>query len=63
MIPLLVVSLVVSAHAAVQYSDSLARNYMFPLSAAAYSDQPEQCLNRLFPNATVRVKYLRIFLS
>ncbi|VDO23987.1 unnamed protein product [Haemonchus placei] len=53
MILLLVVSLVVSANAAAQYSDSLARNFMFPLSAAAYSNNPQKCLDRLFPNSTV----------
>ncbi|PIO53631.1 triacylglycerol lipase, partial [Teladorsagia circumcincta] len=53
MLSLLVVSLVVSAGAAPQYSDSMARNFMFPLSAAAYSDDPQQCLSRLFPNSTV----------
>ncbi|KAK6036141.1 triacylglycerol lipase [Cooperia oncophora] len=50
---LLVVFLVVqAANAAPQYSDPLARNFMLPLSAAAYSDQPQQCLSRLFKNAT-----------
>ncbi|KAK6013541.1 triacylglycerol lipase [Ostertagia ostertagi] len=53
MLSLLVVSLVVSAGAAPKYSDSMARNFMLPLSAAAYSDDPQQCLTRLFPNATV----------
>uniref|UniRef100_A0A183GJR6 Lipase_3 domain-containing protein n=1 Tax=Heligmosomoides polygyrus TaxID=6339 RepID=A0A183GJR6_HELPZ len=42
-----------SARGDVQYSDSFARNFMLPLSAAAYSDQPQQCLNRLFPNSTL----------
>ncbi|KJH47603.1 triacylglycerol lipase [Dictyocaulus viviparus] len=37
-----------------EYSDDFARNYMFPLSAASYSDDPEQCLNRLFPNSTLQ---------
>ncbi|KAK6048463.1 triacylglycerol lipase [Cooperia oncophora] len=51
---LLVVFLVVqAANAAPQYSDPLARNFMLPLSAAAYSDQPQQCLSRLFKNATL----------
>ncbi|KAK6058270.1 triacylglycerol lipase [Cooperia oncophora] len=53
MILLLVISFLGYANAAVQYSDSFARNVMFPLSAAAYSDQPQQCLDRLFPNATL----------
>jgi hypothetical protein len=33
------------------YSDSLARNKMMPLSAAAYSNHPEQCLANAFTNA------------
>ncbi|KAK6018250.1 triacylglycerol lipase, partial [Ostertagia ostertagi] len=54
MIPLLAIALFGYAGAAVQYSDSFARNVMFPLSAAAYSDQPQLCLDRLFPNSTVQ---------
>ncbi|VDL83481.1 unnamed protein product [Nippostrongylus brasiliensis] len=54
MTPLLFISLVVSANAAAQYSDSFARNFMFPLSAAAYSDRPQQCIERLFPNSTLQ---------
>ncbi|KHJ86395.1 hypothetical protein OESDEN_13859 [Oesophagostomum dentatum] len=37
---------------AVNYSDEFARNFMFPLSAAAYSDDPEHCLANRFANAT-----------
>ncbi|KAK6025636.1 triacylglycerol lipase [Ostertagia ostertagi] len=54
MIPLLAIALFGYAGAAVQYSDSFARNVMFPLSAAAYSDQPQLCLDRLFPNSTLQ---------
>ncbi|VDM63589.1 unnamed protein product [Angiostrongylus costaricensis] len=46
--------LVIHAYAAPQYSDPFARNYMFPLSAAAYSDNPQRCISHLFLNATVR---------
>ncbi|KAJ1368718.1 hypothetical protein KIN20_029976 [Parelaphostrongylus tenuis] len=53
MLPLTSILCMISyAYATLQYSDSLARNYMFPLSAAAYSNHPEQCINHLFPNAT-----------
>ncbi|KAK6012519.1 triacylglycerol lipase [Ostertagia ostertagi] len=31
---------------------------MFPLSAAAYSDQPQLCLDRLFPNSTQTISAL-----
>ncbi|PIO53507.1 hypothetical protein TELCIR_25157, partial [Teladorsagia circumcincta] len=51
---LAIASFVGQASAGVQYSDSLARNVMYPLSAAAYSDQPRECLSRLFPNSTLQ---------
>ncbi|PIO73195.1 triacylglycerol lipase [Teladorsagia circumcincta] len=54
MILLLAIAFLGYANADVQYSDSLARNVMFPLSAAAYSDQPQQCLSRLFPKSKLQ---------
>ncbi|KAK5966753.1 Triacylglycerol lipase [Trichostrongylus colubriformis] len=53
MIFLLVLSYLGYTSAATQYSDSFARNVMFPLSAAAYSERPQECLDRLFPNSTL----------
>ncbi|KAH7730003.1 Protein F28H7.3 [Aphelenchoides avenae] len=41
--------LVLTAYAA--YSDTFARNKMLPLSAAAYSDHPQECLKNSFSNA------------
>lgn len=35
------------------YSDSFARNKMLPLSAAAYSDHPQECLKNTFSSAQV----------
>ncbi|KAL6738104.1 hypothetical protein Aduo_011690 [Ancylostoma duodenale] len=53
MIGLVILTLVVSVHALGKYSDEFARNFMFPLSAAAYSDEPQLCVKNLFPNSTV----------
>lgn len=53
MIALLILSLAASTHALGEYSDEFARKFMFPLSAAAYSDQPQLCVKNLFPNSTV----------
>lgn len=36
------------------FQDSLARNKLMPMSAAAYSSYPSTCLMNTFPNATVR---------
>ncbi|PIO73196.1 triacylglycerol lipase [Teladorsagia circumcincta] len=57
MVLLLAIAFLGYATADVQYSDSFARNVMYPLSAAAYSDQPQQCLSRLFPNSTASWLY------
>ncbi|RCN40810.1 triacylglycerol lipase [Ancylostoma caninum] len=53
MIVLVIFTLAVSVHALGKYSDEFARNVMFPLSAAAYSDKPQLCVKNLFPNSTV----------
>ncbi|GMS80705.1 hypothetical protein PENTCL1PPCAC_2880, partial [Pristionchus entomophagus] len=58
---LLLVSSVFSA----EFDDSLARNFFMPLSAAAYSDTPQQCLDREMAGAkiskqvTVKCDYFR----
>nr|ADN00779.1 class 3 lipase protein [Haemonchus contortus] len=38
----------------VTYSDMEARTEMFPLAAAAYSKQPQDCLNNRYTNATLK---------
>ncbi|KAK6746670.1 hypothetical protein RB195_000130 [Necator americanus] len=50
---LFILSLAVSAHALGTYSDEFTRHFMFPLSAAAYSDRPEMCIKTLTRNATL----------
>ncbi|KAI6243517.1 Lipase-3 domain-containing protein [Aphelenchoides fujianensis] len=41
------------AHDPGYYTDDFARRKMFPLSAAAYADSPQDCLTRKFQNASV----------
>ncbi|KAK6746673.1 hypothetical protein RB195_000132 [Necator americanus] len=53
MIPLIILYLAVSTLALGDYTDFFARTYMFPLSAAAYSDKPNICLRRMFRNASL----------
>uniref|UniRef100_A0A7E4UNV3 Lipase_3 domain-containing protein n=1 Tax=Panagrellus redivivus TaxID=6233 RepID=A0A7E4UNV3_PANRE len=40
------------------YSDSLARYKALPIAAAAYSNNPEECLSNVFTNASLVGKYL-----
>jgi hypothetical protein len=35
------------------YSDEFAKNKMLPMAAAAYSDEPKLCLNKVFSNSTL----------
>ena len=43
------------------YTDGYAREYMMPFAAAAYSDDPQTCVGRMFTNATVsRAAKLRV---
>ncbi|KHJ87830.1 hypothetical protein OESDEN_12387 [Oesophagostomum dentatum] len=53
---LLIVLVATVSSSAVNYSDEFAREFMFPLSAAAYSDEPERCLANRFTNATIYQK-------
>jgi len=41
------------AHDPGYYTDELARNFMMPLAAASYADDPSECLRNVFKNATL----------
>uniref|UniRef100_A0A7E4V8A4 Lipase_3 domain-containing protein n=1 Tax=Panagrellus redivivus TaxID=6233 RepID=A0A7E4V8A4_PANRE len=47
----------ISTASASSYSDSFARDKALPLSAAAYSNYPENCLRNAFENTTLVGKY------
>ncbi|VDM74937.1 unnamed protein product [Strongylus vulgaris] len=53
MITLFFLTGTVAAYTIPSYTDDFARNFMFPLSAAAYSDEPQLCVENLFLNASV----------
>ncbi|CAD5225834.1 unnamed protein product [Bursaphelenchus xylophilus] len=42
------------------FRDEYVREKVFPLAAAAYSDDPEACVEKIFKNATVRTKVTRL---
>ncbi|CAD5205628.1 unnamed protein product [Bursaphelenchus okinawaensis] len=54
---LLITSLLLCDPATAVYNEFLSRSKFFPLAAAAYSDQPEQCIKNKLSNATLIAKY------
>ncbi|KAI6198623.1 Triacylglycerol lipase [Aphelenchoides besseyi] len=46
------------AHDPGYYTDDFARRKMFPLAAATYADNPQDCLTRKFQNASVINKFI-----
>ncbi|VDM75402.1 unnamed protein product, partial [Strongylus vulgaris] len=57
-IPVLLSGIVV-ALAQQNYDDKFARNITFPLSAAAYADDPQRCVERVFPGGEM-VKHITV---
>ncbi|CAI5438352.1 unnamed protein product [Caenorhabditis angaria] len=41
-----------------EFSENFARNDMYPLASAAYSDKPNECLKNKFKNATLKNQYI-----
>lgn len=52
---LILAALALLCCASADFEESLARNFMLPLAAAAYSDAPQQCLDKTIHGAKVHV--------